>query len=325
MNSEIEDRTEKTRDIDADIVLVSFIGDALALGPHWVYDQDEIRSKIGRVTSYYAPLSTYHPGKSAGDFTHYGDQTLILLQSIAEDGAFDPERFYARWQDFWEASTNKAYRDGATRQTLEHLQAGIPPERAGSDSHDIAGAARIGPLFLLKWREEDGLIEAIRRQTAFTHPRDEVVASAEFFSRVVLAARAGAPIPGALDSVMSSKMWSGLRGSWLAAARASAASEATDSLALKTYGLNCHTDGAFPGICHLLLRYPKDPVSALIANANAGGDSAARGMILGLVYGAKYPAAALPEEWLSGLNARDKIADLLRQVSKAETLWPGSR
>ena len=75
---------------------------------------------------------------------------------------------------------------------LEHLQAGIPPERAGSDSHDIAGAARIGPLFLLKWREEDGLIEAIRRQTAFTHPRDEVVASAEFFSRVVLAARAGA-------------------------------------------------------------------------------------------------------------------------------------
>lgn len=319
MNSETENPTGEMFDIDANIVLVSFIGDALALGPHWIYDQDEIRSKIGRVTSYCAPLSTYHPGKSAGDFTHYGDQTLILLRSVAEDSAFVLERFIPRWRAFWEDQTNVTYRDGATRQTLDHLQAGVPPERAGSDSHDIAGAVRIGPLFLLEWQNEDALIEAIRRETAFTHPRDEVVASAEFFGRVVLAARAGATIPDALDSVMTLKTWSGLRESWLAAARASAASNATDSLALKTYGLNCHTDSAFPGICHLLLRYPADPASALIENATAGGDCAARGMILGLVYGAKYPAATLPEEWLSGLNARGKIADLIHQVAELET------
>lgn len=302
------------RPTSSDIVFASFIGDALALGPHWVYDQEEIRSKLGRVASYHAPLTTYHPAKFAGDFTHYGDQTLVLLQSIAEGGGFDRERFAGAWRAFWEDPTNVSYRDKATRQTLEHLQAGMAPDRAGSDSHDIAGAARIGPLFLLAWKTDEELIEAARRETAFTHPANPVVESAEFFSRVVLAVRAGADIPAALESVMAAKTWPALPANWLVAARKSAASDETDSAALKAHGLNCHADEAFPGICHLLLRHPDNPATALIENATAGGDSAVRGLILGLVYGAKFPVSALPEAWLSGLNAREKIAGFIRQL-----------
>lgn len=37
-------------------------------------------------------------------------------------------------------------------------------------------------------------------------------------------------------------------------------------------------------------------------------------MILGLIYGAKFPAADLPEEWLSDLNARETIAELIRHL-----------
>lgn len=301
-------------DPNDNILLVSFIGDALALGPHWVYDQEEIRAKLGRVTSYHAPIAKYHPGKSAGDFSHYGDQTLVLLQSVVEAGGFDPGRFAVRWRGFWEDPANASYRDGATRQTLDRLQAGFSPERAGSNSHDIGGAARIGPLFLLKWEDDDALIAAARLETAFTHPADEVVASAEFFGRIVLAVRDGASIPAALESTLAVKPWSALPKSRLAAARESAASSATDSAALKTHGLNCHTDNAFPCICHLLLRHPEDPAAALIENATAGGDSAARGMILGLVYGTKFPATALPKEWLSGLRAHEEIARLIHQL-----------
>ncbi len=314
-SKDMQTTNESMSDTNTNIVLFSFIGDALALGPHWIYDQDEIHSKLGRVASYQAPISNYHPGKAAGDFTHYGDQALILLQSLAADGGFDSGKFAARWRAFWEDPTTASYRDHATRQTLEHLQAGMPPDRAGSDSHDIAGAARIGPLFLLEWENDAALVEAARRETAITHAAPEVVETAEFFGRIVLAVRSGASITDALETTMVAKDWQALPETWLAVARKSSASEVTDSAALKAHGLTCSTDDAFPGICHLLLRYPSDPAAALIANATAGGDSAARGMLLGLVYGAEFPAAKLPPEWLSGLNARDEITGLIRQVS----------
>lgn len=313
MNHETENRINHVNSMGDNIVLFSLIGDALALGPHWVYDQEKIRTTLGRVTSYHAPITNYHPGKSAGDFTHYGDQALILLRSLAGSTGFDLQRFAIRWLAFWEEPANIVYRDGATRQTLEHLESGLSPERAGSDSHDIGGAGRIAPFFLLNWESEDAMIEAIRLETAFTHATEEVVESAEFFARVVLAVRAGAPISEALVAVRTSKAWQALPGSWLVAAQASAASSETDSVALKNHGLNCHTDNAFSCICHLLLRYPTDPISALVENATAGGDSAARGLILGLVYGAKFTPSMLPAEWLSELNAHDEIIDLIQQ------------
>ncbi len=314
-SKDMQTTTDSMSDINTNIVLFSFIGDSLALGPHWVYDQDEIQTKLGRVDSYQAPISNYHPGKAAGDFTHYGDQTLVLLKSLATDGGCDSGKFAARWRAFWEDPTNVSYRDHATRQTLEHLQTGSPPDRAGSDSHDIAGAARIGPLFLLDWENDAALIDAARRETALTHAAPEVVETAEFFCRVVLAVRSGANIPDALEATMASKDWPALPKTWLPAARKSAASEATDSAALKAHGLTCNTDNAFPGVCHLLLRYPTAPAAALIANASAGGDNAARGMMLGLVYGAKFSTTELPPEWLSGLNARDEIVSLIQQIS----------
>ena len=313
MSHETENKTDRTNSSDANIVIFSFIGDALALGPHLVYDQEKIRAAFGRVTSYHAPITNYHPGKSAGDFTHYGDQVLILLRTLAGNNGFDLKRFAIRWLAFWEEPANIVYRDGATRQTLEHLESGLSPECAGSDSHDIGGAGRIGPLFLLNWESEDAMLEAMRLETAFTHATEEVIESAEFFARVVLAVRAGAPISEALVAVRTSKTWQALPGSWLVAAQASASSSETDSVALKNHGLNCHTDHAFPCICHLLLRYPTDPVSALIENSTAGGDSAARGMILGLVYGAKFTTSTLPAEWLSGLKAHSEIIDLIHQ------------
>jgi len=302
-----------------DMLCFSLLGDALALGPHWIYDQDEIHTKLGRVTSLHAPLARYHPGKSAGDHTHYGDQTLLLLRSIVEDGCFDLSHFAARWRAFWEDPKTISYRDGATCKTLEHLQSGLPPERAGSDSHDIGGAARIGPLFLLTWPNDDALIEAVRSETAFTHSHEQVVESAEFFCRVILSLRSGATIPEALDSVKNVKTWSALPAKWLEDAHTSAKSDASDSAALKTHGISCNTNGAFQGICHLLLRYADDPTTALIENATAGGDSAARGLILGLIYGAKFPPTILPADWLAQWRARNEVIALIQKMSTHTT------
>jgi ADP-ribosylglycohydrolase len=288
------------------IVLTSLVADALSLGSHWIYNQQEIAEKFGNITGFSDPATSYHPGKHAGDFTHYGDQTMVLLRSLALHGRFNLASFANEWRTFWENPETQSYRDGATKATLANLLSGLPPEQAASPSNDIAGAARIAPLFLLKWKSNDDLIAAARAQTSFTHGDPAVVETAEFFARVTLAVQQGITIPDALHAAAKFSN----SNDWLDAALASSASEASDSAAAKAHGLTCHVPDAFPAVCHLLLRHPDDVVAALIANVEAGGDSAARGMIIGMVHGAK----PLSESWLTGLHAYDEIQQLIETI-----------
>lgn len=289
----------------SDIVLTSLIGDALALGPHWIYDQSEIAARLDKVDRFHAPLTSYHPGKKAGDFTHYGDQTMVLLRSIQKAGKFDLPSFAADWRAFWEDPATISYRDGATKVTLANLRAGTPIEKAASASHDLAGAGRIAPLFLLKWTDDDELIAAARAVTAFTHGGPAVIDAAEYFARVVLAVQRGADIPTALVAVPAPNT------KWIAAGRDSSESALSDAAALMKHGLSCDVGEGFPAVCHLLFRHPEDAEAGLTANAYAGGDSAARGTLLGMIYGAHLGVSTLPKKWLSELNARDEIAQLL--------------
>ena len=292
------------------IVLTSLIADALSLGSHWIYSQQEIADKFGGNSGYSNPATSYHPGKQAGDFTHYGDQTMVLLRSLALHGRFDLASFADEWRTFWEDPETQSYRDGATKATLANLRSGLPPAQAASPSNDIAGAARIAPLFLLKWKSNDDLIVAAKAQTSFTHGDPAVVEAADFFARVTLAVQEGVAIPDALRAVKSNTF----QEEWLDAALASSASETSDSNAAKTHGLTCHVPDAFPAVCHLLLRHPDDLVAALTANVEAGGDNAARGMIIGTIHGAKPDAQSLPEHWLTGLRAYGEIQQLIETI-----------
>lgn len=292
------------------IVLTSLIADALSLGSHWIYSQREIADTFGRITGYSDPATSYHPGKQAGDFTHYGDQTMVLLRSIALHGRFDLASFADEWRAFWESPETQSYRDGATKATLANLRSGLAPAQAASPSNDIAGAARIAPLFLLEWKSNDDLIAAAGAQTSFTHGDPAAVDTAEFFARVTLAVQEGVAISDALGAAVSNT----IQEEWFDAALASGKSSAADSASTKAHGLTCHIPEAFPAVCHLLLRHPDDIVAALTANVEAGGDNAARGMIIGMIHGAKPDATPLPEHWLTGLRAYGEIQQLMETI-----------
>lgn len=296
------------------IVLTSLIADALSLGSHWIYSQREIADKFGKITGYSDPATSYHPGKQAGDFTHYGDQTMVLLRSLALQGRFDLASIADEWRAFWENPETQSYRDGATKATLANLRSGLPPAQAASPSNDIAGAARIAPLFLLKWKSNDDLIAAARAQTSFTHGDPAVVDTAEFFARVTLAVQEGVAIPDALRGIAQLVAGNAIPSDWFDAALASSTSATSDSAATKAHGLTCHIPEAFPAVCHLLLRHPDDMAAALTANVEAGGDNAARGMIIGMIHGAKPDAKPLPEHWLKGLRAYSEIQQLIGTI-----------
>lgn len=297
------------------MVKAAFCADAVSLGPHWVYDQEEIQRSIGRSDRLHDPISNYHPGKQAGDLTHYGDQMLVLLRHLASAGRFELEAFAADWKAYWEDPSTISYRDAATRGTLESLGKGVPAGEAAVENHDLAGASLTAPLFLLKWESDAELVAASRRLASFSHRDANVEGAAEFFTLLCLALRRGDTISEAFEKnsgELVEHRYDGLDlDRWLVAAKGSARSQEEDGSILAEHGLGCDVDGAFAGVCHLLLRYPKDPVTALVENAAAGGDSAARGLILGMVYGAAGLADALPAAWWDGLRCKGEVGNHL--------------
>ena len=141
-----------------------------------------------------------------------------------------------------------------------------------------------------------------------------MVESAEFFTRITLAVRDGIAMPDALHAAAQVTSGNAIPSAWLDSALASSASEAKDSAASKAHGLTCHVPDAFPAVCHLLLRHPDDAVAALTANVEAGGDSAARGLIIGMIHGARPDATVLPHDWLTGLRAHGEIQQLIETI-----------
>ena len=299
-------------------LLGALAADALALGPHWIYSQDEIAARFGRVDRFHPPLSRYHPDKQAGDFTHYGDQLVVFLRSLARTGTFVPSVFMEEWRAHWDHPATVSYRDGATRSVLEQLRSGTDPLRAAAPSHDLGGTARTPALFLLPWPDDDHLADAARHLAALTHADPDVSAAAACFALAAAARQRGVPMPEALRSAVTRAGTASLA-SWLAAAEASAASRRHDAAALAEIGLACGVDEAFTGTCHLLLRHPDNPESALSADANAGGDSAARGLMLGMVLGAAG-LDAFPCAWLEGLRARPAIDTLVAAVAAQNSI-----
>ena len=70
----------------------------------------------------------------------------------------------------------------------------------------------------------------------------------------------------------------------------------------------------FPGVVHLIVKYENNLEEALIQSVMAGGDSAARGMLVGMVLGAHLGPESIPRKWLSKLVRRKEIDTLLDQI-----------
>jgi ADP-ribosylglycohydrolase len=290
-----------------DLILPSLAADALCLGPHWIYDSAEIaRLYSTGLTRYDAPHSKYHPGKRAGDFTHYGDQTLALLRSISTRGGFNAEGWKEDWSRFWSQNT-VSYRDGATRQTLDHLAHGSSEPSA---SHDLAGASRIAPILAAHHSDPLNLrITAARAQTALTHGDPRVHDAAELFTRWVDAISQGQTLPAALDTACAAPYTALDAPTVLQTARTLTAASPQEAAA--SFGLGCNIVEALPLTLCLALHFAGQPRQALVTNALLGGDSAARGLLLGLIMGAAHGQIWLPPAWLEDLHARQEIETLL--------------
>ncbi len=290
-------------------VLASFAADALALGAHWIYDPVVITKTFGRVDRLCAPpKNSYHSKKNKGEFTHYGDQSFVLLESLAEHGSFRLQSFGAAWRRLF-TNTYNGYLDKATKTTLDNLEQGKPLLEAGSRSTDLGGAARIAPL--VHWYQDDRsqLVQYAKEQTMMTHNHPAALAGAVFLAHTVYAVLHGDHPAHAMEKALDL----GVDDLDLDIRIRSAmdASDEDSETFIKNTGQMCAISAALPGAIHLILTYVDDLENALVTNVMAGGDSSARGMAVGMILGAHLGIEGIPQSWLKGMHQYSRMQGLL--------------
>lgn len=294
------------------MLLGSFTADALALGVHWVYNARVIDKKFGIVEQYHDPLTSYHTGKKKGDFTHYGDQMLVLLSSVEACAGFDLNHFAETWRSFFD--TYQGYFDKATKATLKNISDGKSYQDCGSPSEDLAGASRISPLVYVYHNDLQKLIQAARLQTAFTHKTETVIDAAEFFSRAILKVLAGQTPSESIAETVDDNYKGHVFEEYVALGHQSTQKDTREAIA--EFGQMCEIDAAFPATVHIILKYENDFKQGLVENVMAGGDSAGRGLFAGMVLGAHAGMDAIPDKWLSELTLHDRIIAFLERLDK---------
>lgn len=288
-------------------VWASFCADALALAAHWEYDTERLARDFGRLSEPQdPPPGSYHQGRKAGDFTHYGDQSLVLLEHLAANPRFDLDDFAVRWRRLFDGY--QGYVDKATRQTLENFAAGAPPQEAGSQVGELGGAARIAPLLWALGDDLYELLEAVRLQTRLTHDHPHTLAAAEFLARAGHYCLGGEEPLRALE-LAAEAHYDAPVGQWVELGL-SLRGEDTVKAVART-GQTCAAQEGLPAVVHLIARYPHDLQVALVENVMAGGDSAARGMAAGMILGAARGMSYVPGRWIARLTRRGFIEDLL--------------
>ncbi len=297
----------KLSDRIAGAIWGAFVADSLSLGVHWIYNPRHIARKAGRLTGPIAPIKgadKYHPHRTAGQFTHYGDQMLVLLQSVHKAGRWSRTDFSQRWKKMWDGYDG--YIDKATKATLKEGQSG---------SDDLSGCARMAPLLLaLGNGPESDFVTAAREQTLLTHGADVQPEASDFFARLLFATVHGQPVDKAIAAARGQAADPAQIDGWIAEAQGRLQDE-NPAQVVADLGAHCHIPGAVSATLYLLFKFGHSLEEALVENAMAGGDSAARGLLLGAILGGRDGREAIPDAWIEALDAGSEIASLLGQSS----------
>ena len=82
-------------------IMGAFIGDAMALGPHWYYNLAELRRDYGDwIDGYSDPKpGRYHDGLKAGQLSQAGFILTLMLRSLVDCGGYDAADFCRRMDE----------------------------------------------------------------------------------------------------------------------------------------------------------------------------------------------------------------------------------
>lgn len=183
------------RERAAGAIMGAFVGDALALGPHWYYDLDELRRDYGDwITGYTDPKpGRYHSGLKAGQLSQAGIILRLTLRSLVECGRYDEADFCRRMDEELLPlldGTPVNGPGGYTSQSIRELWRqrvvqGLPWGQTGGHADDTEAIERTLALAVRYARQPARLAEVIAGNTALTQIDDTVVSMTVAYGAVL--------------------------------------------------------------------------------------------------------------------------------------------
>lgn len=300
-----------------------FVGDAAALGTHWIYDLDELRGQFpSGVNGFERPeKGHYHFAKQPGDQTHYGDGALVLLESIADRGRFEAKDFGRKFVETFKLGVYSGYIDQATRETLENYSGFVEGNpgtqfdfQHGGDDDQLATASRLASLVVRHRRDRD-LLSLVESATRVCQNNSTAVAHMKFNALLLLELFDGRDVPKAVhnveEQIVSMDLGSEVRKKSQKAMEAVRAEVVEATLA---FGQSCPLEHSFPSALHALLKYADNFKTSILATIRAGGDSAGRAAMLGAWLGAHLGIEAIPRDWRNRLSNATRISAAVEKI-----------
>ncbi len=330
----------------------ALVGDALCLGSHYEYDAPKIMRAYGDkpIEKFMSPgemmggqthgigwgQRNYHPGKTAGGTTDYGDYNIVVLEHLSctsnPKRAFNVASMIPHWMNRLENGWG-SWICTMTKETFMQVKQGVPVERLGG----ISNAMAIRHVAAHGYYDDEEELATVARACMFTHRNAEALGGGEFFARVTHRVIYGDTPQDAIESVavqmggfFESKVAQAIAKFHEATDENSALSKErfVDDLALTSMarlwdigrsepikvGKASPTEGTLPGAVYFILKYANTEdglKKALQANAMVGGDNASRAIAIGMVLGAHFGVNAIPQEWKETLEQWDYCDGLL--------------
>lgn len=164
-------------------LLGAFIGDALALGPHWYYDLDALKREYGDwIDGYTAPKpGRYHEGLPAGASSQAGFILALTLRSLVERKGYDEADFCVRMDrelfplmDGTPMTGPGGYTSQSIREAWRKRRAGLPWGTFAGLADNTEAAERVLAIAVRYASEPQRLAEYVSSNTALTQ-RDPTV------------------------------------------------------------------------------------------------------------------------------------------------------
>lgn len=300
-----------------------FIGDAMCLGTHWIYNLEDLKTFYPDLQGFEKPRpGHYHDGKQPGEFTHYGEAALVLLESVAESGGLDIADYGKRFLGYFASPDYGGYLDSATRGTIELASLdhhGMPAEpydyQAGADDDQLATATSLAPV-VARYNDSPELAASVERVTRVRQDHPRSIAYMRVYSQILLELLNGVDMHSAIHRAQENAAKDPNFGEELARRfrevferKHLSTTEATAQL-----GQSCPLKNSFPSALVAVIQTPEDFEGTLLRVLAAGGDNAGRAAIAGALLGAHLGGRAIPKSLCERLVDYERISKAIHQI-----------